>query len=70
MARQLGREMDQVLHEEPHSPSGCRRDLGQSAGVKLKVDVLGPGEAWPPFLNPRQRSRRTQVLINVYIYDS
>ncbi len=62
LAHQFGRKMDQVLHEEPHSASGCRRDLGQSARVKLKVYVLGPGEARSPFLNPRQRSRRTQVL--------
>lgn len=61
MSSQLGRKVDQVLHEEAHGPSGCRRDLGHSALVKLKVDVLGPGKAWSPFLNPRQRSKRTQV---------
>lgn len=67
MARQLSREVDQVLHKETHSPSGYRRDLSQSAGVKVKGDVLGPGEGWSPFLNPRQRSTRTQMLIHLHM---
>lgn len=64
LACQFGREVVQVLHEEAHSPSGCRRDLSHSAGVKEEVDVLGPGKARSPLLNPCQWSKSREMLIN------
>lgn len=63
LARQLSREANQILHEEAHSSSRRRRNAGKSAGVKVKVDVLGSLEAWSPFLNPCQRSRQTQMFM-------
>lgn len=57
LSQQLGREVHQVLHEEPHGPPGGRRDAGQSPRSEAKVDVLGSGEARPSFLDPGQRPR-------------
>ena len=58
---ELGGEVDQVLHEQAHDPSGCRGELGQSARVKGEVNVLGPVEVRAPLLDPRQGSGRTSM---------
>lgn len=68
LSQQLCREQHQVLHEEPHCPSGCCWDLGQSAHIQAEVDVFGAGQIRSSFLDPSQRSgQRTKHLISFNI---
>lgn len=58
-AGQLGWEEVEVLHKKADGASWRRRDLAQSAAVKVKVDVLGSWQSRSTFLDPRQGSART-----------
>lgn len=62
LSQQLCRELHHVLHEEPHCPSGCCWDTGQSARVEAKVDAFGSRKTWSSFLDPCQSSRQKIYL--------